>query len=71
MAIVDYFDTVPARLAERAVAFGSIEAVSADQARVGWRISGVEMASVTGIDILTVSMGRITHQLTELHGSDF
>jgi len=70
-AIVDYFDTVPARLAGRAIAFGSIEAVSADQARVGWHISGAGMAPVTGADIFTVSMGRITHQLTELPGSDF
>ncbi len=70
-AIVNYFDTVPARLAGRAIAFGSIEAVSADQARVGWHISGAGMAPVTGADIFTVSMGRITHQLTELPGSDF
>lgn len=71
VAIADYFDTVPARLAERAISFGSIEAVSADQARVGWHISGEGSAPVTGADIFTVSMGRITHQFTELHGSDF
>ena len=71
VAIVDYFDTVPARLAERAIAFGSIEAVSADRVRVGWHISGMGMAPVTGADIFTVSMGRVTHQLTELRGSDF
>ena len=71
VAIVDYFDTVRAWLAEHAIVFGATEAVSADQARVKWRISGAGMAPVTGTDILTVSMGRITHQVTELHGSDF
>lgn len=66
-AIADYFDTVPARLTESATAFGPIETVCADQARVGWHISAMGMAPVTGVDTFMVSMGRITHQLTELH----
>jgi len=70
-AIADYFDTVPGRLAGRAISFESIEALGADQARVVWHLSGADKTPLTGADTFTVAAGRIAHQLVELSGGDF
>ena len=70
-AIADYFDTVPGRLAGRAISFDSIEALGADQARVVWHLSGADKTPLTGADTFTVAAGRIAHQLVELSGGDF
>jgi len=70
-AIADYFDTVPTRLGDAEVLFEPIEPLGKDQARVVWRIAAPGGASHSGIDTFSVLAGRITHQLTELHGEDF
>ena len=70
-AIADYFDTVPERLAERAITFHPPDALDTDRVRVAWQISAAGITLVTGTDTFTVSAGRIIRQLTQLNGEDF
>jgi limonene-1,2-epoxide hydrolase len=70
MAIADYFDTVPARLAGRRVEFVAVDAVGDDRVTVRWTIVGTGI-DASGTDHYLVAAGRITHQRVVLDGADF
>lgn len=70
MAIADYFDTVPVRLAGRRVEFGAVDAVGDDRVTVRWTIVG-DGIDASGTDHYVVDAGRIVHQRVVLDGADF
>ena len=69
--IADYFETVPARLKDRELVFGDIEATDHQHAEVAWEITGAEGRVASGRDEFIVTEGRITQQRTSLDSDDF
>ena len=69
--IADYFETVPARLKDRELAFGDIEATDQQHAEVAWEVEGTEGRVASGRDEFVVTEGRITQQRTWLDSDDF
>ena len=69
--IADYFETVPARLKDRELVFGDIEATNQQHAEVAWEIRGAEGLVASGRDEFVVTEGRITEQRTSLDSDDF
>ena len=69
--IADYFETVPARLEDRELVFGDIEATDHQHAEVAWEITGAEGRVASGRDEFVVTEGRITQQRTSLDSDDF
>jgi len=72
-AIADYFDTVPGRLAQRAVEFTDVTMMEAGTVVVRWQITGDDTShdTVTGRDTFDVRAGRIVAQTVELDTGDF
>ncbi len=70
MAIADYFDTVPARLAGRTVRFDGVDAAGDDRVTVRWTLVG-DGTDVSGTDHYVVESGRIVHQRVVLDTADF
>jgi limonene-1,2-epoxide hydrolase len=69
--IADYFETVPARLKDRELVFGKVEATDHHRAEVAWEITVAEGRVASGRDEFVVTEGRITHQRTLLDSDDF
>ena len=69
--IADYFETVPARLKDRELAFGDVKATDQHHAEVAWEITGAEGRVASGRDEFVVTEGRITQQRTWLDSDDF
>jgi len=69
--IADYFETVPARLKDRELAFGDVKATDQHHAEVAWEITGAEGRVASGRDEFVVAEGRITQQRTWLDSDDF
>ena len=69
--IANYFETVPARLKDRELVFGDIEATDHQHAEVAWEITGAKGRVASGRDEFVVTEGRITHQRTSLDSDDF
>ena len=69
--IADYFETVPARLKNRELVFGDIEATDQQHAEVAWQITGAEGRVASGRDEFVVTEGQITQQRTSLDSDDF
>ena len=69
--VADYFETVPARLEDRELAFGDVEVTDHHHAEVTWEITGAEGRVASGRDEFVVTEGRITHQRTSLDSEDF
>lgn len=69
--IANYFETVPARLKDRELVFGDVEATDHHLAEVAWEITGAEGRVASGRDEFVVTGGRITQQRTSLDSDDF
>ncbi len=69
--IADYFDTVPARLGDRRLSFGSIESTAPSWAAIPWRITSGTRILASGRDDYRVERGRIVHQTVMLDLTDF
>jgi SnoaL-like domain len=69
-AILDYFGTVPARLAGGTVDAYRVD-VDGERGTIWWRLVGGSGDGASGRDEVWVRDGMITHQRVHLGGSDF
>jgi limonene-1,2-epoxide hydrolase len=69
--IADYFDTVPARLGDHRLSFGSIESTTPSGAAIPWQITSGTRVVASGRDDYRVERGRIAHQTVTLDLADF
>lgn len=70
-AIAGYFDTVPARLGDASLEFGTTQTSRAGEVTVPWTIRAGTTTRATGLDTYVVERGRITHQTVALDREDF
>ncbi len=70
-AIIDYFDSVPLRLAGRELTFGSMEVIGSDRIHLPWRVIEAADTAVSGHDTFHIIEGRIAHQVTVLSEGEF
>jgi hypothetical protein len=68
--ILEYFKTVPARLAPGRVEVGRVE-TEGENGSIWWRLVGGPGDGTTGRDDLVIRDGLIVSQIVNLDGADF